>query len=206
MSTFFVDPNTLLSYVVTGNLAMLKTYKLNNDIKDRYNNTLLHLAVKSKQYDVLDYLMMIGIDTTKKNMFNETAYNIAVQQQDYIAISKFNNTRELDALKLENEKVKTVQSDNTTLKLLNNSLQTSNDRLSHKIIGLTDDNKDLKNKNSCMTSEKLMLNRENSNLKEEIGVVTRSAKRLRDEVCTLTEQNKKLKTSVDTLLDSKKKI
>lgn len=77
-------------------LIKVNAFNVNADCKDEYSNTLLHIAVSSKKYNIVEYLIQIGADIIKSNIFTETPWDIAVRNQDTKMIRILLNINELN--------------------------------------------------------------------------------------------------------------
>ncbi len=74
--------NNIYKYILSNNLTELKKIdiKIIVDFKDENNNNFLHIMANTNcLYDILKYLLTIGVDRTAKNNFNQTPYNLFKQ-------------------------------------------------------------------------------------------------------------------------------
>lgn len=183
------------TYAMSGDLNKLKTAVINanlqyHDIIDKYDNTLLHLATLSRQHDVIEFLLSTSIDKTRLNYFKQTAYDIAISQQDKKTLKLFTDhtqnqmLKDIDLLRYENKRLRSLSDDNELLRSKNSSLYDSNLVLNGQVMSLTD---------------------ETSQLKKSIDILHDRNKRLRCENDELITQNKKLKISIDNLIELQKK-
>lgn len=180
----------LFEFTVKGEYRKLESeiYRMSNlnDITDKYNNTLLHVAVLSKKYDIIQLLLDMGISIDLLNTFQQDALDVAAQLNDrkiinmliFDKIKKTQKTQKIQALEKDNKKLKNDLADN---KVQNNTLLSENKMLS--------------NKNNKLLTEANNLNNNNKRMREEINELSEKNKEL-------VTANKKLKKSVETMIDS----
>jgi ankyrin repeat protein len=131
-------------------------------ISDQYLDTLLHVSVKLQIYDVIRYLLAIGIDCDTVNRYNETALDIAIKNHDRKAIQIFLDYAQqqkievIQDLERHNAQLKTqhdyiskekttlvaeleiVKADRKRLRDDNDRLETSNKKLKKDILSYQD--------------------------------------------------------------------
>jgi hypothetical protein len=163
---------------------------------DLDNNTLLHLAVLYKNYDLVVYLVQNNFSYKTKNKYDETSETLSIKHHEsrfldvfkqYEVDKKFdNNIDKIALLTRENKNIIELN------KKLNNDILYLKNQKTTNIINLENDIVMLKNDNITLRKNNKRLLEENTNLTTECN--------------NLNEKCKKLKTSVDNLIESKKNI
>lgn len=193
-----VKENTRLifSYVINKDLVSLKKalsnklpYEVNN-MRDEYNNNLLHIGIAAENPHIIKYLIEKGINKHQENIHKLSSWHLAIRSHNQTIIQFFidNHLNIIDELKKDLDLVKKTEIE---YKLLNNKLQQSNNDLIFKKNAISLSEELLKNEN-------VLLRGQNKRLREENVVVL-------NENNKLMEDNKKLKTSVSSLIQTKKK-
>ena len=212
----------VINSVINGNLEYVKKYSKNvlEQTTDLYKNNLLHIATKSKQYTIIEYLLTLDINYETKNNFGYTPYDVALQLHDKISIAKYNNnklTNKIESisrtnavLSLENTRAKKILHDNDVLKTLNKSLVENNDILEKKLSNekikyntqsnaLTTEVVFLRDENGVLTRGQKRLREENLKLTVDKATQLKEIKKLRLENSNLNDKNKELKTAIESM-------
>lgn len=166
--------------------SLVSTHKIDlNDTNylDGYQNTLLHQAVMHKADNVIDYLMN-KIDVEKQNQFGESALDLAVKNHNVKIIKKLTALTKIQEdntyLKNENkrldDKVKTLECNNTKLLDANKSLTMKNNYLQIQL----DTEKKGKRRYETLESENKKLKTENEQLKSDNDILQKTVKTLKD--------------------------
>jgi ankyrin repeat protein len=153
----------------------------NTNLIDKSKDTLLHLAARTREYMLAEYLLNKNVSSVVKNIFGETPVDIAIKNHDSRMLElmyRVNNVTNLNSQinKLENKcdelrvNYNTVSRNNTYLSLKNDELGASNKRL-----------------------------RETNEFQE------REIKKLKIDNTNLTNDNKTLQTTIITLRNAMKK-
>lgn len=156
-------------------ISLLNNNNINpNDagLIDEYNQNLLHIAVKCKNYNLVKHLLSKQIDKNKRNLFGETPFDIAIKNHDI----------KMMEILLGNENLKI---DNDYLKSLNNGLTMKLDEMDKNNLKLLQTNTELTQKNSL--------------LKIKLDEDTLNRKRHRDDIDSYICENKRLKIENDKL-------
>jgi ankyrin repeat protein len=196
-------------------------YKLNlnsEECWDQYGNNLLHIAVRSNNYELVKDLILIDIDRNKKNNYAtpETPFDIAMKNYNETMVKLLSDTGDSEFLKERIESLKVIIDDLTndleSVKVKYESLKLELERVKRtpssskkRIIKLETENRILTDKNRSLTIK-------NSNLTSDLRETCRNLKR-KSEDCeelgrTVKKQKKDitdLRKIVDTLRDSIKK-
>ena len=61
-------------------------YQLNEDDS---NNSLLHYAANANRRDMIEYLLLKGVDINQKNKFEETPLHLCCGQNKNLALAKY---------------------------------------------------------------------------------------------------------------------
>jgi ankyrin repeat protein len=179
------DKNTFVS--------LLLTYKIDCNYKklDIYDNSLLHIAILNRSYDIVSYLIHKDSDINCVNQFNETPISIAIKNQDEKMIKIILNFNKYE---IENSKVKEdniyLKNENTRLNDKIKNLEYNNNKLldSNKILTQQnnylsiqlDNEKQNKRKFDIYEEERLLLKNENKRLKEDNAILQNTVKTLKD--------------------------
>lgn len=160
------------------------SFDINTECRDEHNNTLLHLAVKSKLHSTALYLVRRGADRNKKNSFGESPWDIAVTNQD-------------------NQMIRILLNFQDTI----NGLKEDKTRLSKEVLELQEERDNLvksgKKRKRCEDCE--VKDREIKRVKREKEDVEERVVRITTQVSELEKDNQTLKTTVDSLRSSFKK-
>lgn len=180
----------LFDYAINGYLTELKRELCNiYNARDKYNNTLLHVAVDARQYSVVEYLLSLCgdnnnrvitlrsflkngrpslyIDMTEiKNNFNNTPFDIAIKNHDQRSIKLFTDHN-------ANKKIEIFANDKN---LLQKDLNIANNTIVENTFQITS----LRNENTTLKNDK---------------------KRLREENDVLVHTNKRLKVDITKYQD-----
>lgn len=175
-STLQSKTNNVIDLIQRHNINVNNFY-LNDDC----GQNLLHLCVRTKNYDLARYLINKKIDKQKRNMFNETAYDIALKNSDLKMIELLLEATDISYMQIENK------------------------RLSNKIIELENTNLELTQKNSRLYNELDNERRGVKRMKDDNEVLVSENKRIKTENCQLKLDNKTLGDTIKTLRDSMKK-
>ena len=175
------DPTDTIKYF---ELCKYSVHDL-EELRDMYKNTLLHVCVMTKNHIVLNYLLDISFNSNIENRFSQTALDLAISNKDNISIQSIINKT--------NEAVH-------TLKTINKSLISDNDKLSVDLAQLKNNIADMSARNVLTHNDNVKLTVDNKSLKRELTTTKKSNKRLLEEYDNLDRENKKLKTSVTTML------
>ncbi|AYV78801.1 MAG: hypothetical protein Edafosvirus34_11 [Edafosvirus sp.] len=190
------SPKSLFNYVTTKNLSSLKCCLSSkqsdeiNNIRDEYNNNLLHIAITVEDTSIIKYLMEKGIDKYKKNVHNLSPWDLAVRSHNQTIIQSLIDTH-LSAFEEIKKELKLIRDTSEQYKLLNKQLQTSSEIMTNKYNVMYRDW-------NLVVAEVTILKNQNKRLRDECDTVT-------NENNVLKEDNKKLKTAVASLIQSKKK-
>jgi len=167
----------IFKYATTSSTSnVINTLSRNNinpssaSLVDDFDQNLLHIAVKTKNYELTKYLVKEKTSMTKLSLFYETPYDIAIKNQDKKMIEILLSHDEFNFYKNE-------------VARLNNTLSDSK----HNNNSLIVTNKDLTIKNSTL---QVQLSVSNTKLEEE----KRSNKRKFEEYENCFRENKRLKT------------
>jgi hypothetical protein len=172
------DKYALSSLVSTQSITLNDTSYL-----DEYQNTLLHQAVMLKADNVIEYLMS-KIDSEKQNQFGETALDLAIKNHHTKIVKLLTETTKYkeDNIYLKNEnkrldeKVKTLESNNSKLLDANKTLTMKNNYLQIQL----DTEKKGKRRYETLESENKKLKTENEQLKSDKEILQKTVKTLKD--------------------------
>lgn len=173
---------------------VMKTIKEKNinvsdwSLIDDYEQTLLHIAVKTKNYTLAQELMDMKMSPIKKNMFEETPMDIALRNNDIKMIILLSGNENAAFLKAENGRL----------------LGTINDQ-KELIVSMTNINTEVTKKNSLLHME---LDTERKSLKRkrnEYETVLNDNIRLVSENKRLKVDNETLQKTIGTLSNSMRK-
>lgn len=164
-------------------MNLLEKYDIepsNQYLTDKSQQNLLHIAVKTKNYMLTEFLIEKNV-VQDKNIFGETPLNIAMKNSDsrmielLYEVNKINNYKQL----------------NTKLEVKYDDLQFSYNRISYVNDQLRTENNNLK-----ITNKRL---RDNEDAND------REIKKLRIDKSSLMEDNRILQTTINNLRNSMKK-
>jgi ankyrin repeat protein len=175
--------STLINSLKRHNMDLLKS-----DLRDECTQNLLHIAARTRNYELAEYLISAGINKQARNLFGEMPLDIAVKNHDIKMLVILFEERHLVNYKNDNARLIQRVSDMDT----NNGL-------------LIDANKDLTIKNGVLS---VQLNNERTTNKrklDEYETDIRDAKRLKIENQNLKVNNNELKSTIDTLRSSMRK-
>lgn len=173
-----------------------KSFSINSHCPNDPNKyTLLHMAIISKNYDLIEFLLNISkIDIEKLNTYNQSCKTLAFETGDIKIIKLFithmmkqtdNNLKQLqNDINYYRSELKRVNEKTIVLKEANDTILSENTRLSKQI--------NEEKRKSYRTDTMLNLERKRK-------------RSLETEVTSLNEKNKKLKKSIETLSDSLRK-
>ncbi len=207
------------------NLLFTNNINVNDsNLVDDYNQTLLHIATKTKNYNLATYLIDNGANITKKDSFNESSFDIAMKNYDAKMVgillgqektNSYNNTttklkESVKGLEELNKKYSTenvtlitnntnLTAENKSLNTKNVTLTTENKSLNTKNVALTTENKSLNTKNVALTTQNKSLNAENDKLHTQLEEERKTLKRKFDGFSEYERENKKLKVEVTQL-------
>jgi len=175
-------------------IKIIDKHKLDvNTIFDDYKNNLLHLSVKLKRNDMIRYLVS-KIDRDQKNIFDETCYDIAMQNQDRSALDLLMETDLINYYKNENLK---LVDDNNNLNDVKHELMNALEKLSKgqniSTIQLGEKKKKLKRareENDVLLKENKRFKSDNIKLKKDYGKLVDDNESLKD---TLTSYRNEIK-------------
>jgi len=159
-----------------------------NNLTDDYDQNLLHIAVKTKNYELAKYLVVNGINKDKKNMLYESPYDIAMKNGDQKMLEILFDGESSSMLKLENTRLSDRISD----------LETNNKKL-------IETNKDLTIKNGALHIQLDDAIKSKKRKFDEYDVVWTENKRLKTEITQLKFDNSTLQETIKSLRDSMKK-
>jgi ankyrin repeat protein len=174
---------TLIGSLKRHNIDLLKS-----DLRDECTQNLLHIAVRTGNYELAEYLISAGINKQAKNLFGEMPLDIAIKNHDIKML----------VLLFEEQHLVNYKNDNVRLIQRVSDLD-GNNKL------LIDANKDLTIKNGVLS---VQLNNERTSNKrklDEYETDIREAKRLKIENQNLRVNNNELKSTIDTLRSSMRK-
>lgn len=168
-----------LSSVVSSNKINLN----DSELLDGYQNTLLHQAVMHKADNVIEYLAK-HIEKDKVNQFGETPLDLAIKNHNTKIVKALTSSSEIEAdrnyLKGENkrldEKVKTLEYNNTKLLDTNKELTMKNNYLQIQL----DTERKGKRKYETLESENNKLKTENEQLKCDNDKLQKTVKTLKE--------------------------
>ena len=112
------------------------------EITDRYNNSLLHIAVRKSNTNMVQALILLNGDIHKKNYFYESPLDIAIQRNDtkmIIMLLHNENKIENSQKKRSKGELNLLESQNKKLKVENNKLKEDNKVLEDTIRNLKND-------------------------------------------------------------------
>lgn len=155
------------------NLIGTTSFKVNEIIND-YNETLLHVAVRMKNYDLASYLINEDIDASVSNRFSETALDLCMQNRDKrmagILLTQ-------DCQIQLNKKIKSLEAEKAVL-------TTNSDELYKQV-------EELKRTNKRKHEDYEVCDRENKRLKTEVNQLTKDHSILTQTVKSLRNSMKK---------------
>jgi FtsZ-binding cell division protein ZapB len=176
-------------------ITRLDRHNLNvNAHTDECGQNLLHIAVRTGNHDFIRKLVLRGTDINKRNCFDESPLDVAVQRNDVGTVKLLLNE---DTQDIKNE-VKYLKTENTRLKDRNNNLEAENERLI-----LT--NTDITKKWNSATVQAGVENNSRKRLRADLDVCERENKRLKTENTQLKEDNRVLQETVKSLREKHKK-
>ena len=223
------DATKILQYVQNGQIYDLKMFIRDrnyskdslNQMLDNYKNNLLHIATLKNDFNMVEYLLEIGLDFTLVNAFGQTAWDIAILLRNdkiiNIFVSQKIKTSTLLTQKLAElqTKIKNLGRENcdflTRIEVLRVEKSMLEDKL-NKIYNMETENSTLLYKNKTLTADNKKLSEILSEMKtkharalDDNSELERSNKKLRTENTDLLEKNIRLKISVDNLINNAKK-
>jgi ankyrin repeat protein len=110
--------------------------------RDQYDNNLLYPAIATENLNIIQYLLLIGLDKNHRNKYNQTPYIFAFKSQNMKIINMFTKDYEKDINNLE----KTIDTYKTESIVLNNSLKRSYETMQT----IQEENKNLRNDNDVL--------------------------------------------------------
>lgn len=130
---------SLVSYFLNGNLIRIRR-EINsvnvNDVIDDTNHTALHYAIKCKNLDIIKYLISIGADPNRENIFKENCIKYAMLYQ----ISEFHNLLQDQNTRSLKRKIDVLENENDTLEdtitRISKKYKTDEDLFKNKIVVL----------------------------------------------------------------------
>ena len=161
----------------------------NSNLVDDYGQTLLHIAAKTKNYNLATYLIDNDADITGKNIFNESSFDIAMKNYDAKMIG----------ILLGQAKVNRNYNETVKLKETVNNLDELNKKYTSENVTLCTNNKLLIAKNDSLTKTNKLLNMENDKLHMQLEEERKSYKRKFDGYSEYERENKRLKVEVSQL-------
>lgn len=159
-----------------------------NNMVDECGQNLLHIAVRTKNYDLVRYFMSYDIDKNKKNMFGESPVDIAMKNNDQKMLEIF-FVREPD-MRHKNENVR--------LSNRVGELEINNKKL-------IETNKDLTIKNGILHMQRDEAVTFRKRKADEYDICIVENKKLKTENIQLKSDNSALQNTVMTLRSSMKK-
>ncbi|QKF94611.1 ankyrin repeat protein with SH3 domain [Fadolivirus algeromassiliense] len=175
--------NTVTNLLETNNININSFYLL-----DECGQNLLHICVRTKNYDLARYLVNKKIDKQKRNTFNETPYDVALKNWDLKMLEILMETDNNSFIKTENRRLNDRVSE----------LETNNKRF-------IDTNKELTQKNSVLHLQLDTEKRTTKRLRDDNDTLTSENKRMRLENTKLKDDNKVMGDTIKTLRESMKK-
>lgn len=130
---------SLISYFLSGNLFRIRREITSSNVNaplDDNLHTALHYAIKCKNIDIINYLMSIGANPHKENIFKESCimYAIIYQITEFNSLIQERSTRclkrKIDDLEIENDTLE------DTITNLSKKYKTDEDNLKIKISDL----------------------------------------------------------------------
>ena len=170
-----------------------KSFDINSNTFDNINKyTLLHMAIISKNYELIDFLLkMHGVNIDILNSYNKSCLDSALESGDLKIVKLFINF-------INTEKDKTILRFNSDRKYYQSELKRLNDRINV----LKDSNQIISSDNSRLSKE-IALEKNKNYRNNNMLVLERKRKRsLETEVTELNKKNKKLRLSIETLSES----
>lgn len=156
----------------------------NNNLVDECEQNLLHIAAKTKNYELANYLIANGINKNKKNIFNETPFDIAMKNGDQkmleILFDQESNLRFKTQNAILNGKVSDLESNNVKLINANKELTMRNSSLHIMLDEEKKSNKRKADDYSLYQFENKKLKVENAQLKSDNTSLTETVKTLRE--------------------------
>jgi ankyrin repeat protein len=173
LSTRKMNLSTLLTTIKNNDLYAFKSVIQTNNINlndtellDPYKNSILHIATINRANNIVKYLLDKNVDQEKVNLFDETALDIAIKNNDTKLVKMLTSCdkEKVGYLEKENkrldEKVKELETDKTKLLDTNKMLTMKNNYLQvqlneekqskRKYIDLESENKKLKTDNESL--------------------------------------------------------
>lgn len=172
-------------------IELLETNKLdinNSNLIDECKQNLLHISIRSKNYDLAKYLVTKKIDKTKRNIFNETSYDIALKNNDLKMIEIL--------LDVESSNYNRAEFNRLTNTVIEYQLNTKK---------LIDTNTELTHKNTLLHVQLNEVRTSTKRTKDDYDMCVSDNKRLRAENTQLKDDNKVLGDTVKSLRDAMKK-
>ena len=159
-----------------------RAFDLNSrECRDEYDNSLLHVAVSSKNYELTKQLILLGLNKLHKNTFSETPNDIAIKNHDIQMIKILEN----------------LECDEYLLARIDN-LETVNVKLNDDVLELT-------TKNVLLSEDLASTKRSLKRQRDECTTHIKSIKKLKSDNDKLKKDNTDLQNTVNTLRDSFKK-
>ncbi len=139
---------------------IITTNKIEVDVpRDKYNNTLLHIATIKLNYDLIKYLLDNGSSTSIKNKFGDTSYDLAIGTNEKKIIDMYYNVDKykMDIIIAENKyltnKNEELSKQNNEYKEIIQNMQSeinTHKRKRDEFEKLYEDNKKLVNQNNIL--------------------------------------------------------
>ena len=138
---------SLVSYFLNGNLIRIRR-EINtvnvNDVLDDNCHTALHYAIKCKNTELIKYLISIGADPNRENIFKENCIKYAMLYQ----IPEFHSLLQDQSTRSLKRKIDVLENENDTLEdtitRLSKKYKIDEDNFKNKIVDLQ---KELEKKN-----------------------------------------------------------
>src|SRR5690348_3412436 len=112
----------ILKNALVGNVYRVQSLMTENKISytdtslvDEWNQNLLHIAVRTKNYCFDKALVREKVNKSHKNIFGETPFDIATKNQDVAMMEiLFNYVGQIEEFKSENDRLKARMADTNT--------------------------------------------------------------------------------------------
>ncbi len=153
----------------------------NSNLVDKSKQNLLHLAVRTKNYMLAEYLIEKKVSQSAKNVFGETAVDIAIKNNDTRMLELLYGINKIDSYKQLNDKLECKYND---MKFNYDTILNKNTQLSYNL----DES-----------------NKTNKRLRDTCDVQEREIKKLKIEKEMVCEDNKVLQTTLNNLRNSMRK-
>ena len=159
-----------------------------NNLTDDYDQNLLHISVKTKNYELAQHLVGIGINKNKKNMLYESPFDIAMKNGDQKMLEILFEGESNSIFKIENARLIDRVSD----------LETNNKKL-------IDTNKELTIKNGALHIQLDDQIKSRKRKFDECDSYCLENKKLKVEITQLKADNVTLQETIKNLRESMKK-